>query len=75
MTPDVSITSARQLQFGSDFVAIVIDAHNGLQMKDTVYTGLEYRSPAGRTMFEEYNSFMDELTSFFSGRLRVLALL
>ncbi|MFM7921314.1 MAG: hypothetical protein ACKPJJ_13910 [Planctomycetaceae bacterium] len=26
--------------------------------------GLEYRSPAGRTMFDEYNSFMDELTSF-----------
>ncbi|MFM7978844.1 MAG: hypothetical protein ACKPKO_05965, partial [Candidatus Fonsibacter sp.] len=64
MNPDVSITSARQLQFGSDFIGIVIDAHNGLQMKDSTYTGLEYRSPAGRTMFDEYCLFMDELTSF-----------
>ncbi|MFM7986243.1 MAG: hypothetical protein ACKPKO_43715 [Candidatus Fonsibacter sp.] len=75
MNPDVSVTSPRQLQFGSDFIVIVIDAHNGLQMKDAVYTGLEYRSPAGRTMFDEYNSFMDELRSFFPGRLRILALL
>ena len=52
MNPDVSITSARQLQFGSDFIVIVIDAHSGLQMNDFTYTGLEYRSPVGRTMFE-----------------------
>ncbi|MFM7989017.1 MAG: hypothetical protein ACKPKO_57860, partial [Candidatus Fonsibacter sp.] len=64
MNPDVSITSARQLQFGSDFIVIVVDAYSGLQMKDFVYTGLEYRSPAGRTMFDEYSLFMDELTSF-----------
>ncbi|MFM7988660.1 MAG: hypothetical protein ACKPKO_56045, partial [Candidatus Fonsibacter sp.] len=47
-----------------DFVVIVIDAHNGLQIKDSIYAGLEYRSPAGRTMFEEYSLFMDELASF-----------
>ncbi|MFM7982210.1 MAG: hypothetical protein ACKPKO_23110, partial [Candidatus Fonsibacter sp.] len=64
MAPDVSITSARQLQFGSDFIVIVIDAHNGLQIKDSTYSRLEYRSPTGRTMFDEYNLFMDELTSF-----------
>ncbi|MFM7990521.1 MAG: hypothetical protein ACKPKO_65500, partial [Candidatus Fonsibacter sp.] len=48
----------------SDFIVVVIDAHNGLQMHDSTYTGLEYRSPAGRTMFDEYCLFMDELTSF-----------
>ncbi|MFM7984829.1 MAG: hypothetical protein ACKPKO_36460, partial [Candidatus Fonsibacter sp.] len=51
------------VQFGSDCVVIVSDSHNGLQMKGSTYTGLEYRSPAGRTMFEDYSLFMDELTS------------
>jgi hypothetical protein len=37
--------------FGSDFVVIVIDAHNGLHLGNK-YTGLEYKSPTGKTIFE-----------------------
>ena len=44
-------------------MAIVIDAHNGLQMQSD-YTGLQYVSPSGRTMYQEYCSFMDELSHF-----------
>ena len=35
MNPDVPVTSTLQLQFGSDFVVLVFDAHNGLQMSGT----------------------------------------
>ena len=36
--------------FGSDFVVIVTDAHNGLHMGNS-YTGLKHKSPIGRTIF------------------------
>ena len=49
--------------FGSDFVVIVIDAHNGLQLGNN-YTGLKYKSPTGKTIFEEYHAFFDELYYF-----------
>ena len=47
--------------FGTQCVVIAIDAHNGLQMGNT-YTGLQYNSPSGRTMYQEYCSFVDELS-------------
>ena len=37
--------------FGRDFVVIVVDAHNGLQLGNT-YTGLKYKSPNGKTVIE-----------------------
>ena len=50
--------------FGSDFIVLVFDAHNGLQMTDSVYTGLQFGTPNGRTMYDEYRSFMEELSHF-----------
>ena len=49
--------------FGSDFVVIVVDAHNGLQMGNN-YTGLKHKTPTGRTMYEEYQTLLDELSYF-----------
>jgi hypothetical protein len=36
--------------FGSDFVVIVVDAHNGLQLGNN-YTGLKHKTPTGKTVF------------------------
>ena len=63
MKPDESVSS-EQLQFGSDVVVLVFDAHNGLQLVTTRYTGLDYTTAIGTTMFEEYKMLMKELTSF-----------
>ena len=49
--------------FGSDFVAIVIDAHSGFPLGNN-YTGLNHKVPNGETIFEEYNAFFDELSRF-----------
>ena len=49
--------------FGSDFVVIVIDAHNGLQMGSS-YTGFKYKTPTGKTMYDEYKAFFEELSCF-----------
>ena len=49
--------------FGSDFVVIVVDAHNGLQLGNN-YTGLKHKTPTGKTVFEEYHAFFDELSYF-----------
>ncbi|MFM7980997.1 MAG: hypothetical protein ACKPKO_16940, partial [Candidatus Fonsibacter sp.] len=64
MGPDVPVTSTLQLQFGSDFVVLVLYAHNGLQVHGTIYTGLSYKTVMGNTMFDEYRMLMEELTSF-----------
>ncbi|MFM7987782.1 MAG: hypothetical protein ACKPKO_51570, partial [Candidatus Fonsibacter sp.] len=64
MNPDVPVTSTLQLQFGSDFVALVFDAHNGLQMSGMTYTGLQYKTAVGNTVFDEYRKLMEEVTSF-----------
>ncbi|MFM7986202.1 MAG: hypothetical protein ACKPKO_43505, partial [Candidatus Fonsibacter sp.] len=53
-----------ELQFGSDFVGIVLDAHNGLQLHATKYTGLEYVTAMGTTTFDDYKMLMKELSSF-----------
>ena len=37
--------------FGSDFVVIVVDAHNGLQMGSS-FIGLSFKSTSGKTMYE-----------------------
>ena len=50
--------------FGSDFVVIVVDAHNGLQLGHS-YTGLKYKSLTGKTIFEEYNAFLFRLAVIF----------
>ncbi|MFM7978846.1 MAG: hypothetical protein ACKPKO_05980 [Candidatus Fonsibacter sp.] len=50
------------LLLGSDFVALVIDGANGLQMKDNVYTGLEFGAPNGNTMYQEYRALMEEFS-------------
>ena len=50
--------------FGSDFVVLRFDAHNGLQMHSLCYTGLGYKTPSGRTMFEEYRMLFEELSHF-----------
>ena len=42
------------LMFGSDFIVLVFDAHNGRQWSNTAYIGLEFGTPNGRTMYEEY---------------------
>jgi hypothetical protein len=53
-----------ELRFGSDFVVLVFDAHNGLQMHPTKYTGLDYTTKSGKTMFQEYDMLMKELEPF-----------
>ena len=63
MRPDESVSS-EELQFGSDFVVIVLDAHNGLQLHATKYTGLDYKTALGTTTFDDYKLLMKELTSF-----------
>ena len=50
--------------FGSDFVILWFDAHNGLQMHPLFYTGLNYVSPSGRTVFQEYKMLMEEVSRF-----------
>ena len=57
--------------FGSDFVVIVVDAHNGLQLGNQ-YTGLKHKTPTGRTIYEEYQAFFDELSYFAQVVLRLL---
>jgi len=64
MNPDVPVASTLQLQFGSDFVVLVFDAHNGLHMSGTKYTGLQFVTASGNTVFDEYRKLMEELTSF-----------
>ena len=44
--------------FGSDFVVIVIDAHNGLQLGNN-YSGLSFMCPSGKTMYQEYCAFTE----------------
>ncbi|MFM7990531.1 MAG: hypothetical protein ACKPKO_65550, partial [Candidatus Fonsibacter sp.] len=52
------------LLFGTDFIVLAVDAHNGLQMHDNFYTGLQLGTPNGRTMYYEYCSLMEELSCF-----------
>ena len=40
--------------WGSDFIAIWIDAHNGLQMLGDRYAGLDYISLAKKSVYVEY---------------------
>ena len=40
--------------FGTDFVVIWFDSHNGLQMTAKRYTGFGFISSSGKTMFEAY---------------------
>ena len=40
------------------------DAHDGLQMHTTKYTGLSYVTPSGKDVYAEYNIFFEELTRF-----------
>ena len=49
--------------FGNDFVVIVIDAHNGLHMGNN-YSGLSFVCPSGKTMYQKYCAFMEELYHF-----------
>ena len=51
-------------RFGSDFLVIVCDAHNGLQMNKSGHTGLEHIAPSGKTVYVEYHTLMEELTHF-----------
>ncbi|MFM7990148.1 MAG: hypothetical protein ACKPKO_63615, partial [Candidatus Fonsibacter sp.] len=62
MNPDVPVTSTLHLQFGGDFVVFVFDAHNGLQMSGTIYTGLHYKMAMGNTVIGEYRMLIEELT-------------
>ncbi|MFM7980417.1 MAG: hypothetical protein ACKPKO_13975, partial [Candidatus Fonsibacter sp.] len=52
MDPDGPVTSTLHLQFGSDFVVLVFDAHNGMQMSGTRYTGLRFITASGNTVFD-----------------------
>ena len=40
--------------WGIDFVAVVIDAHNGLQMDANRYTGLAYKPITQKTTYQAY---------------------
>ncbi|MFM7981737.1 MAG: hypothetical protein ACKPKO_20705, partial [Candidatus Fonsibacter sp.] len=62
MDPDMPVTSMLQLQFGSDFVVLVFDAHNGLRISGTKNTGLNHNTALGNTVFGEYRLLMEELT-------------
>ena len=44
-------------------MVIVVDAHNGFQLRNN-YTGLKHNTPTGKTVFEEYHAFFDELSHF-----------
>ena len=46
------------------FFVIVLDARNGLQQHDHRYTGLNYASPAGKSVYVEYGQLMDALSQF-----------
>ena len=48
----------------SDFIVVVVDAHNGLQLIPNQYTGLGYTSPIGKTVYQAYEEFMDKLSHF-----------
>ena len=50
--------------FGSDFVILWFCAHNGLQMHPHHYTGLNFISPSGRSVYQEYKMMFDELAHF-----------
>ena len=50
--------------FGSDFVILWFDAHNGLHMNLLYYTGLNYMTPSGRSIYQEYKMLFDELFHF-----------
>ena len=50
--------------FGSDFVILWFDAHNGLQMNPLYYTGLQYMTPSGRSTYQEYKLLFEELSHF-----------
>ena len=40
-------------RFGSDFVVILCDAHNGLHIHRLGYTGLAYVAPLGKSVYVE----------------------
>ena len=50
--------------FGRDFVVHWFDSHSGLQMNTSRYTGLNFVSPSGKTVFDEYKLLMEELSRF-----------
>ena len=55
-------------RFGRDFVVLVIDANNGLQMLDHRYTGPGYISPAGESVYDEYGRLMEKLHQYLHDR-------
>ena len=46
---------AAKPRFGSDFIVIMRDAHNGLQMTTSRYTGLDHIGPS-KSVYTEYNN-------------------
>ena len=50
------------LFWGSDFVVVLFDSHNGLQMDPNRYTGRDYVSPSGKTMSREYEALFERLS-------------
>ena len=43
-------------------VPVVFDVHNSLQMDPDTYAWLDYVTPFGKTMFQEYEAFFERLS-------------